>query len=82
VGPRVGWWAPGERGPATFKQKLIFPSSPLHVWGKKKEEQCRSKRHRSALFFFFDKTYETASFHLNVAPERANFQISPQLSFV
>jgi hypothetical protein len=21
--------------------------------GKKKEEQCRSKRHRSALFFFF-----------------------------
>jgi hypothetical protein len=25
---------------------------------------------------------ENAPFHLNVAPERANFQISPQLSFV
>jgi hypothetical protein len=52
--------------------------------GKKKEEQCRSKRHRSALsfFFFFEcmkrrRFGENTPFHLNVAPERAKFQISP-----
>jgi hypothetical protein len=28
-----------REGPAKFKQKLLFPSSPLHVRGKKKEEQ-------------------------------------------
>jgi hypothetical protein len=39
-------------------------------------------------FFFLIKRMkrrrfgENAPFHLNVAPERANFQISPQLSFV
>jgi hypothetical protein len=58
--------------------------------GKKKDEQCRSKRHRSALsfffFFFFEcmkrrRFGENAPFHLNVAPKRAKFQISPQSSF-
>jgi hypothetical protein len=33
------------------KQNLFFLPL-LHVQGKKKEEQCRSKRHRSDLFFF------------------------------
>jgi hypothetical protein len=28
-----------REAPTKFKQKLLFPSSPLHVWGKKKEEQ-------------------------------------------
>jgi len=46
-----------ERDRKKFKQKPLFPSSPLQcLGGKKKEEQCRSKRHRSAplfsLFFF------------------------------
>jgi hypothetical protein len=55
--------------------------------GKKKDEQCRSKRHRSFFFFFIKcmkrrRFGENAPFHLNVAPERANFQISPQSSFV
>jgi len=51
------------------------------IGGKKKEEQCRSKRHRSALFFFEcmkrRRFGENAPFHLNVAPERVKFQISP-----
>jgi hypothetical protein len=34
----------------------------LHVQGKEKGEQCRSKRHCSAPFFFFK--YETASFRI------------------
>ena len=57
--------------------------------GKKKGEQCRSKRHRSALLFLFFFSFmkrrrfgENVPFHLNVAPECAKFQISPQLSFV
>ena len=87
-----GRWAPGERGTGKkFKQKPLFPSSPLQCsGGKKKEEQCHSKRHRSALSFSFflikcmkrRRFGENAPFHLNVAPERANFQISPQSSFV
>jgi hypothetical protein len=34
-----------------INEKHKFLSSLLHVQGKKKEEQCRSKRHRSVLFF-------------------------------
>jgi hypothetical protein len=51
-----GRWAPGEReGPAKISKKsTIFPFFPAACsGGKKKDEQCRSKRHRSALFPFF-----------------------------
>jgi len=51
-----GRWAPGEReGPAKISKKSnIFPFFPAACsGGKKKDEQCRSKRHRSALFPFF-----------------------------
>jgi hypothetical protein len=41
------------------KKKNCLPL--LHVQGKEKGEQCRSKRHCSALFFF---KYETASFRI------------------
>jgi hypothetical protein len=45
----------------------------LRVQGKKKAEQCCSKRHRSALFFFNMKRRrfgQNAPFHLNMAPTR------------
>jgi hypothetical protein len=83
-----GRWAPGERGPGKIQTKAPFSFFPASCsGGKKKEEQCHSKRHRSALFFLIKcmkwrRFGENASFHLNVAPERANFQISPQSSFV
>jgi hypothetical protein len=51
----------------------------LHVQGKEKGEQCRSKRHCSALYFFYMKRrrfMKNASFHLKVAPAFF-FQISP-----
>jgi len=42
-----------REGPAKFKQKPLFSFFPAAMFGgKKKEEQCRSKRHRSALSFF------------------------------
>jgi len=71
------------------KKSFTFPSSPLRDRGEE-DEQCRSKRHRSALslFFFFLECMkrrrfgEKAPFHLNVAPKRAKFQISPQSSFL
>jgi len=76
-----------REGPEKNSNKSpFFPSSPLQcLGGKKKEEQCRSKRHRSApsLFpFFFEcmkrrRFGENAPFHLNVASECAKFQISP-----
>jgi len=85
-----GRWAPGERGPGKIQTKAPFSFFPAAMFGgEKKEEQCPSKRHRSALFFFFlikcmkrRRFGENAPFHLNVAPARANFQISPQSSFV
>ena len=50
---------------------ISFSSFPLHVRGgkKKKGEQCRSKRHRSALLFFsfFFLMYETKSFWIKRA---------------
>jgi len=59
---RGGWsasvfsrWAPGERG-AGKKIQIKASFFLLHrcmFGGKKKEEQCRSKRHRSALSLFF-----------------------------
>ena len=50
------------------KKTKAFLLPPLHVQGKKKEEQCRSKRHRSGLLFFFMKWRrfgQNAPFHLN-----------------
>jgi hypothetical protein len=85
-----GRWAPGESGRQKFKKKQpFFPSSPLRDRGEE-DEQCRSKRHRSShifFFFFFEcmkrrRFGENAPFHLNVAPKRAKFQISPQSSFL
>jgi hypothetical protein len=73
-----------REGRSKIKEKQTFSFFPYcNVWGKKKEEQCRSKRHRSLLlsFFFFimkrRRFGENAPFHLKVAPERAKFQISP-----
>jgi hypothetical protein len=46
----------------------------LHVQGKKKEEQCRSKQHCSALFFFnmkWRRFGQKVPFHLNMAPARS-----------
>jgi hypothetical protein len=45
----------------------------LHVQGKKKEEQCRSKRHCSILYIYFlnmkqRRFRQNVSFHLNMAP--------------
>jgi hypothetical protein len=50
-----GRWAPGERvAGKKFKLKQPFFLLPRCMFGgKKKDEQCRSKRHRSALSFFF-----------------------------
>jgi hypothetical protein len=43
-----------KEGPAKFKQKHPFFLLPhCVIGGKKKDEQCRSKRHRSVLSFFF-----------------------------
>ena len=58
-----GRWA--ESGRQKFKLKQPFFLLPRCMFGgKKKDEQCRSKRHRSALSFFsfFFLMYETASF--------------------
>ena len=53
-------------------EKLLLPL-PMRVQGKKKEEQCLSKRHRSVIFFFNMKRRrfgQNAPFHLNMAPTR------------
>ena len=48
-----GRWAPGERVAGKIQKKAsLFPSSPLRDRGEE-DEQCRSKRHRSALSLFF-----------------------------
>ena len=59
-----GRWAPGERGKKIQIKASFFFLPRCMFGGKKKDEQCRSKRHRSALFFFsfFFCIYETASF--------------------
>ena len=85
-----GWWPRGEKGPAKFKRKLLFPSSPLHVRGEEERGTVSFKTTPFCSFFFFffiqcmkrRRFGENAPFHLNVVPERANFQISPQSSFV
>ena len=74
------------------KKSNLFSFFPA-AWSGEEDEQCRSKRHRSALSFFFFFLFvfecmkrrrfgENAPFHLNVAPKRAKFQISPQSSFL
>jgi len=60
------WQACGVRE-RPKKTKLFFLPL-LHVQGKKKEEQCRSKRHCSGIFFFNMKRRrfgQNAPFHLN-----------------
>ena len=71
MGPRaVRWRCRGERGGKIFKKKKkeakFLHSVVGSGEGKKKWEQCRSKRHRSVSFFFFFK-HETASFWIKRA---------------
>jgi len=79
----VGGWvlaghARGVHGLMKKEEKKCLPL--LHVQGKEKGEQCRSKRHYSTSFFFFYmkrcRFIQNASFHLKVAPAFV-FQISP-----
>jgi len=63
----AGMWRERE-----VKKAKLFFLPLLHVQGKKKEEQCRSKQHRSgiilSLFFFNMKRRrfgQNAPFHLN-----------------
>jgi hypothetical protein len=80
-----GRLAPGESGRQKFKKKQpFFPSSPLRDRGKKMNSVVQNDT--VLLFFFFlmfekRRFGENAPFHLNVAPKRAKFQISPQSSF-
>jgi len=60
----VGGWvlaghARGVHGLMKKEEKKCLPL--LHVQGKEKGEQCRSKRHYSTSFFFF--LHETVSFY-------------------
>jgi hypothetical protein len=61
----------------------LFPSSPLRDRGKKMNSVVQNDTVLLFLFFFFLECMkrrrfgENAPFHLNVAPERAKFQISP-----
>jgi hypothetical protein len=61
----------------------LFPSSPLHVRGGRRKMNSVVQNDTVLLFFFFLECMkrrrfgENAPFHLNVAPERAKFQISP-----
>jgi hypothetical protein len=52
------WQAGGVSGSTRKEEKNYLPL--LHVQGKEKGEQCRSKRHCSAPFFFL---HETAPFY-------------------
>jgi len=74
-----GWWPRGERG--WFKEEKPFFFLLLHhvQGGRRKRNSTVQNGTVRSLFFFM---YETASFQLKMAPERAKFQISPQLSFV
>ena len=53
-----------EREAGRFEKTMVFfVFCFCSIGGRKKDEQCRSKRHRSGLpFFFFFLLYETASF--------------------
>jgi len=71
------WQAGGVSGSTRKEEKNYLPL--LHVQGKEKGEQCRSKRHCSAPFFFYMKRrrfMKNASFHLKVALA-SFFQTSP-----
>ena len=81
MGPRVGRWA---RGTNNLNKCFFFLLPRCMFGGQKKGEQCRSKRHRSALFpfsFFFlikcmkrRRFGENAPFHLKPA-KRQNASI-------
>jgi len=89
VGPRVGRWAQGERGTSKIKQNFFFLLPRCMFGGKEERGTVPFKTKPFSPFCFFlikcmkrRRFGENAPFHLNVAPERANFQISPQSSFV
>jgi hypothetical protein len=71
--------------PAEIQIKAnLFPSSPLRDRGKKMNSVVQNDTVLLFLFFFFffecmkrRRFGENAPFHLNVAPKRAKFQISP-----
>jgi hypothetical protein len=85
-----GRWAPGERGPGKIQTKAPFFLLPrCNVRGEEERGTVSFKTTPFCSFLFFlikcmkrRRFGENAPFHLNVAPERANFQISPQSSFV
>ena len=69
------------------KKQNLFCLPLLHVQGKKKEEQCHSKRHRSDLFFFNMKRCrfrQNAPFHVNQTRRQNTsiFKAALNLSFV
>jgi hypothetical protein len=80
-----GRWAPGERVAGKIQIKAsLSPSSPLRDRGKKMNSVVQNDTVLLFLFFFFffecmkrRRFGENAPFHLNVAPKRAKFQISP-----
>jgi hypothetical protein len=69
------------------KKASLFPSSPLRDRGKKMNSVVQNDTVLLFPFFFFFECMkrrrfgENAPFHLNVAPKRAKFQLSPQSSF-
>jgi hypothetical protein len=74
--------------PAEIQIKAsLSPSSPLRDRGKKMNSVVQNDTVLLFLFFFVFECMkrrrfgENAPFHLNVAPKRAKFQISPQSSF-
>jgi len=81
-----GRWAPGERV-AGKNSKKSFPFSffPAACSGGRRKMNSVVQNDTVLLFFFFcmkqRRFGENAPFHLNMAPERAKFQISPQSSF-
>jgi hypothetical protein len=75
--------------PAEIQIKAsLSPSSPLRDRGKKMNSVVQNDTVLLFLFFFVFECMkrrrfgENAPFHLNVAPKRAKFQISPQSSFL
>jgi hypothetical protein len=77
--------------PAEIQIKAsLSPSSPLRDRGKKMNSVVQNDTVLLFFFFFFfvfecmkrRRFGENAPFHLNVAPKRAKFQISPQSSFL
>jgi hypothetical protein len=77
-----GRWAPGERGPDEIQTKAPFSFFPAAMFGGEEERGTVSFKTTPFCFFFFEcmkrrRFGENAPFHLYVAPERANVQISP-----